>query len=484
MSEPTPVAATLSPRQRTAIMIAVLLGTLLSALDQTITATAGPQIIADLKVSPGLYDWITAAYALASTVLMPVWGKLSDLHGRRPVLVVGMSLFCAASLGCGLAPSFGWLVGFRAMQGMGAAALLTTSLAVTADLYPPAIRAKVNGLFAAMWGIAGVAGPLLGGLITDHASWHWTFFLNLPVGAVALAFIALAMPRLGGGRHTRLDLTGATTLVVATVPLLLALTLGRGELTLEAEQAASLHQHWADPKVLALLALACAGAGAFLLSQVRSPSPIMDLRLFSEPVFRWGVVASLCFGMVLFISVVFAPLFLQRVLGKSSTSAGVVLSAMTLGMVTGNISSGILASRLGTTRGILLAGALACTCAFTWVAATLDERTSTTLLALQLLAIGLALGPLLPLYLLVIQNGAAQRDLGSTTATVSFFRQIGSTAGIALSGTVFALRLGAQQQSAHAMTGAVAATFWFGAALCAVGLIATLLMPHTELRKV
>lgn len=483
MSEPTPAAAALSQRQRTAIMVAVLLGTLLSALDQTITATAGPQIIADLNVSPGLYDWITAAYALASTVLMPVWGKLSDLHGRRPVLVVGMSLFCAASLGCGLAPSFGWLVAFRALQGAGAAALLTTSLAVTADLYPPVVRAKVNGLFAAMWGVAGVAGPLLGGLITDHASWHWTFFLNLPVGAMALTFIALAMPRLGGRRQAQLDLAGAATLVVATVPLLLALTLGRGELTLEAEQAASLHQRWTDPAVLALLALACAGAGAFLLAQLRSQSPIMDLRLFSEPVFRWGVVASLCFGMVLFISVVFAPLFLQRVLGKSSTSAGVVLSAMTLGMVAGNITSGIVASRLAATRGILLGGALASTCAFAWVAATLDEHTTTSLLALQLLAIGLALGPLLPLYLLVIQNGATQQDLGSTTATVSFFRQIGSTAGLALSGTVFALRLGAQPQSAQAMTGAVTATFWFGAALCAMGLLATLLMPHSALRK-
>lgn len=483
MSEPTAVAATLTPRQRTAIMIAVLLGTLLSALDQTITATAGPQIIADLKVSPGLYDWITAAYALASTVLMPVWGKLSDLHGRRPVLVVGMSLFCAASLGCGLAPSFGYLVAFRAMQGVGAAALLTTALAVTADLYPPAIRAKVNGLFAAMWGIAGVAGPLLGGVITDHASWHWTFFLNLPVGGLALAFIAVAMPRLGGGRHPRLDLTGALALIVATVPLLLALTLGRGELTVEVQHAATLHQRWTDPTVLALLALACAGAGAFLLSQVRSASPIMDLRLFSEPMFRWGVVASLCFGMVLFISVVFAPLFLQRVLGKSSTNAGVVLSAMTLGMVTGNIASGILASRLGSARGILLAGAFASTCAFTWVASTLGPSTSTAQLALQLGAVGLSLGPLLPLYLLVIQNGAAQRDLGSTTATVSFFRQIGSTAGISLSGTVFALRLGAQAHDAHAMTSAVAATFWFGAALCAVGLCATLMMPPSELRK-
>ena len=477
--------AELTSSQRILTMVAVLLGTLLSALDQTIVSTAGPQIIADLRVSPGLYDWISSSYTLASTVLVPVWGKLSDIYGRRAVLISGMLIFCLASLGCGLSTGFLSLVAFRAMQGMGAAALLTTALAVTADLYPPAVRARVNGLFAAVWGVAGVMGPLLGGVITDHASWHWTFFVNLPIGALALGFILARMPRLGGGLPVRVDVRGALALCAATVPFLLALTLGRGELGEELRHGAALpRQHWGDPGVLALFSLACAGAGLFLRAQSKSPSPILDLRLFAEPVFRWGILGTVCFGMVLFAAVLFSPLFMQRVIGASSTDAGLILTPLSVGMVTGNIGSGLLVSRLGRYKQPMVIAACGVVIAFTWLALTLGPSTSSREMFAKMLLLGLALGPLLPLYALAIQNGMPLQQIGSGTAVVTFFRQIGSTVGIAMSGTVFAAFLGASQDvPAATMTRAVSGVFWFGAIMALLGLFATLALPTRELRK-
>jgi EmrB/QacA subfamily drug resistance transporter len=478
--------ASLTASQRAFTLTAVLLGTLLSALDQTIVATAGPQIIADLKVSPGLYDWIASSYSLASTVLVPVWGKLSDLHGRRPVLLAGLITFLLASLGCGLAPNFLALVAFRALQGAGAASLLTTALAVTADLYPPAVRGKYNGLFAAVWGLSSVLGPLLGGIITDVASWHWAFLLNLPIGAVALAFIVAKMPRLGGGlaakAGSKIDLLGVALLCAAAVPLLLGLTLGRGELE---RDALAVHMRWGDPLVLGLLGAGVAGTFAFLASQRRSRSPILDLAYFAEPVFRWGIVGTAAIGMAIFSGILFAPLFMQRVVGASSTGAGLIMMPLTLGLVIGNITSGQLVSRGVPYKPLMLAAAVGQVLSFTALAATLSPTVTTRTMMIEMALLGLTMGPLPPLLALVIQNSLPVRTIGSGTAVVTFFRQIGSTLGMAINGALFAgmLTLHAARPIAEAMTKAVAAVFWLGAGLSLVTLVATIALPQRELRK-
>jgi EmrB/QacA subfamily drug resistance transporter len=486
--------ASLTASQRAFTLTAVLLGTLLSALDQTIVATAGPQIIADLKVSPGLYDWIASSYSLASTVLVPVWGKLSDLHGRRPVLLAGLIVFLLASLGCGLAPNFLTLVAFRALQGAGAASLLTTALAVTADLYPPAVRGKYNGLFAAVWGLSSVAGPLLGGVITDVASWHWTFFINLPIGAVALAFIVARMPKLGGGPEAKagaklggragatIDLLGVLLLCAAAVPLLLGLTLGRGELE---RDALAVHMRWGDPLVLGLLGAGVAGTFAFVASQRRSRSPILDLSYFADPVFRWGIAGTAAIGMAIFSGILFAPLFMQRVVGASSTGAGLIMVPLTLGLVIGNIASGQLVSRGIRYKPLMLTAASGLVVTFSVLAATLSPTITSRAMMIEMALLGLTMGPLLPLFALVIQNGLPARSIGSGTAVVTFFRQIGSTLGMALNGALFAgmLSIHAALPTSEAMTKAVAAVFWLGAALSLLGLAATIALPQRELRK-
>ncbi len=476
-------SAALTPAQRTATLIAALLGTFLAAIDQTIVSTAGPEIIRDLGISPTLYDWLSSSYNLASTVLVPVWGKLSDIKGRRPILLAGIGVFLVGSLGCALAPGFGTLVAFRAVQGAGAAALFTSAFAVVADLFPPAVRGKYTGMFAAMWGISSVIGPLLGGIITDSLSWHWVFLVNLPVGAIAIGFIVARMPQLGGGRPAHIDLVGVFTLCTAVVPLLLALTFGRA--TAHEQPGVIPEAHWGDPLVLALLAAAVAGCVTFVMVQKRSRHPIIDMAYFREPVFRWGTLATSLLGMAFFTGILFAPLFMQRVVGKSPTDAGLVLMPMTLGLVAGNILSGQLASRLGRYKSLMLISVAALAGAFLWLALTLEQSISSTEMMIKMALLGLAMGPSLPLYTLAIQNGMPAHSVGAVTAAVTFFRQIGSTVGTALAGAVFGavLTSAAGVSDGEAMTRAVIAVFWVGGGLSLLALIVTLVMPNHELRK-
>ncbi len=482
-SPPARPRAELTSAQRTATLIAALLGVFLAAIDQTIVSTAGPEIIEDLGISPTLYDWLSTSYNLASTVLVPVWGKLSDIKGRRPILLTGISIFLIGSLGCAVAPGFGTLVVFRAVQGAGAAALFTSAFSVVADLFPPAVRGKYTGMFAAMWGISSVIGPLLGGIITDSLSWHWVFLVNLPLGAVAIGFIIARMPKLGGGLPSRIDLAGLLALCAAVIPLLLALTFGRAG-TSETPGAIPT-AHWGEPLVVALTVAAVLGAVTFVVVQKRSRFPIIDMSYFRVPVFRWGVLSTFLLGMAFFGGILFAPLFMQRVVGKSPTDAGVVLMPMTLGLVAGNVMAGQLSSRLGKYKMIMLIAGVVLVAAFVWIAATLDPRVTSGEMMLKMAVLGLALGPSLPLYTLAVQNGMPPQSVGSVTAAVTFFRSIGSTIGAAVAGAVFGAVLSshAALPQGEAMTRAVAAVFWVGGGLSLLALLATFALPEHELRK-
>jgi EmrB/QacA subfamily drug resistance transporter len=423
-----------------------LLGLLLAALDQTIVATAGPVIQQDLHIEPAMYAWITTAYLVASTVFVPIAGKLSDVFGRKPILLIGMSVFLFGSLLCGLATSATTLVVFRAIQGMGSAALFTTAFAVVADMFPPSERGKYTGLFGAVYGLSSVVGPLAGGFITDHLGWHWAFFVNLPIGAIAIGFVVARMPTLGRVRTKKpsIDFAGALALVCTVVPLLVALTLG-GRSSADGDA-------WLAGPVIALLGISAVGLVVFVLVERRAADPILDLRLFRNRVFAAGNAAAFVIGMTFLSAVVFLPLYMVNVVGLSATGAGLTTTPLTLGVVVGNVVSGQIVSRVGRYKPLMLGSLVMMCAAFALMGFGLSPDSTQAEVTRKMIFVGLALGPSIPLYTLAIQNGVPQQQIGVATATATFFRQMGATLGVTVVGAVFASTLA---QGLHAEIGRV-----------------------------
>jgi EmrB/QacA subfamily drug resistance transporter len=497
-SPPRAVSPTheLSRQEKIFTLVGVLLGMLLAALDQTIVATAGPAIQRDLAIPASLYAWITTAYMVASTVLVPIYGKLSDLFGRKPILLVGVGLFLAGSLLCALSRSPTALILSRAVQGVGSASLFTSAFAVVADIFPPAVRGRYTGIFGGVWGLASVVGPFVGGVLTDRLSWHWVFLVNLPVGAVAVAFIVLRMPRLrpAAARPGGVDVLGALALVVAVVPLLLALSLGRsraaGALAPRGAAAALIGggYPWTSGPILLLFALAVAGGVAFVLVERHAADPLLDLRLFRNPVFAWGNAAVFTVGATFLAAIVFLPLFMVNVVGLSATASGLTMTPLTLGLVAGNVLSGQIVSRLGRYRRPMLAALLLLMIAFGLMGWTLDTTATQGQVTLKMILVGLGLGPSIPIYTLIVQNGVLPSQIGVATASATFFRQLGSTVGVALLGTVFAnVLVGRLAEDPGALAPAFAAAtrsiYQVALGIVVLGALLTARIPELPLRK-
>ncbi|WP_164010848.1 MDR family MFS transporter [Pyxidicoccus trucidator] len=423
--------------QKVFTMLGALLGLLLAALDQTIVATAGPAIQADLRIPASHYAWLTTSYMVASTMMVPVWGKLSDLLGRRTVLAVGILIFLAGSFLCGVARSTLALILFRAVQGLGSAALFTAALAVVADLFEPRERGKYQGLFGAVFGLSSVVGPLVGGFITDHLGWHWVFFINLPVGAVALALVLLRMPKLRpeGAGQGGLDLPGAGALAMAVVPLLLALSMGRSDGGAWA---------WSSWRILGLFALAVVGTAMFLRLEAHAKEPLLDLKLFRLRAFSTGNAAVFIIGAVFLSGVVFLPLFMVNVVGLSATRSGLTITPLTLGVVAGNVLSGQLVSKLGRYKVLLLGSLVLLVVGFAVMGFTLTPDSTQAEVTAKMVLVGLGLGPSIPLFTMAIQNAVPPQRIGVATSAATFFRQLGMTMGVALLGTVFAATLSSE----------------------------------------
>ncbi|MDB4958013.1 MAG: Drug resistance transporter EmrB/QacA subfamily, partial [Myxococcales bacterium] len=360
--------AELTKAQKVFTMLGALLGLLLAALDQTIVSTAGPKIQKDLHIEPALYPWITTAYLVASTVLVPIYGKLSDLYGRRKILLIAIAIFLAGSLLCGVSQTPGELIAARAVQGVGSAGLFTSAFAVVADLFPPAERGKWQGMFGAAFGLSSVIGPLLGGFITDQFGWHWAFFINLPLGLIAIAFIVAYMPPLRRTQDQphRLDVLGALALALAVVPLLFALSLGHGE------AQPGIGWPWRSWPIFALFGTSLVGIVTFILVERRAESPILDLELFRIKTFAIGALAAFVAGGAFLGAIVFLPLFMVNVVGLSSTKAGLTTVPLTFGIVAANVISGQLVSRLGAYKGLLLGSLVILVGSFIWLALTLS----------------------------------------------------------------------------------------------------------------
>jgi EmrB/QacA subfamily drug resistance transporter len=418
----------LSQRTKITIVIAVMLGLFLSALDQTVVGTALPTIVTDLGGN-NLYVWVVTSYLLTSTITVPIYGKLSDLFGRKLMLIIGISLFLIGSALSGLSQNMGELIFFRGLQGLGAGALFPITLAVIGDLFTPRERGKYQGFFGAVFGLAFLVGPFLGGWITDNISWHWVFYVNLPIGAIALAVIIVNLPNhKREGATPSIDYWGTLVFTAALVPILIGLT--EKGLTNTAGTAYS----WFAPQVGGLLLLGAVLVVAFLFIETRVKEPILPLDLFRNRTYAASQAAMFFMSFAFFIAIIFMPRYYQAVRGISATASGYMLWPLLVGLMGTSIGAGLVIARTGKYK-LLLVGAMVTMMIGIFLMTNLNATTGNYPLWIWLFVLGVGIGPSMSGYTLVVQNSVPIAKLGVATSTLTFFRQIGGTVGLAIAGT-------------------------------------------------
>lgn len=415
----------LSTRAKLEILGAVLLGMFLSALDQTIVGPVLPKIVSDLNGSD-VYTWAVTIYLLTSTVTVPIYGKLSDLYGRKPILIIGILLFLVGSALSGLSQEMWQLVLFRGVQGLGAGALFPIALAIIGDLFTPAERGKYQGLFGLVFGVAFLAGPAIGGTLTDNFSWHAIFYVNLPIGALALFVIWRLLPNVKHvERAGRIDYAGVVTLTLGLVPLLIGFTV--------AETSG-----FADPYFWGWMAASAVFLTIFVLVERRSPEPVIPLRLFRNRTFSWSMVAiffaTFGFGAV----IIFLPLYFLIVQGVSYTQSGYQLLPFMFGLILASISSGQIVARTGRYKPAIVAGLVLLIIGM-GLMTQLRADTDPLVLSAWMFIAGLGVGPTFAVFTIIVQNAVDFRDLGAATSDLTLFRQIGTTVGIAAAFSLFRL---------------------------------------------
>ncbi|MEU0569826.1 MDR family MFS transporter [Nonomuraea sp. NPDC005983] len=457
------------------MLVAVIGGMFLAMLDQTIVGTALPRIVTELG-GTALYTWVVTAYLLTSTITVPLYGRLSDQYGRKPLLLVGLAVFVAGSALCGLAQDMPQLIAFRALQGLGAGALMPLSLALVMELFPPERGARVQGALGGVMALSYLAGPYLGGLFTDHASWRWSFYVNVPLGLVLIAIVVLRLPYLRGTGGERPDYLGIAVFSVAIGALLVGLT----EKGLDGNT-------WTSAAVVAPIALAALLLVVFVVVERRAVAPIMPMNLFGNRTYTLVNVTSFCTAFCMFAGVVFLPRYFQEALGLSATQSGLRIYPLTLAMVVGSIVMGALMTRtrvykpwLVAAPFLMVAGTLLC------LNLTLD--TPGWLLAGWMVLIGLGMGPMLSGLTVAAQQSVPPRYLGTASANLTFFRQIGGSVALALAGTAYTSVISTEAPlhglaAAHASAASVVIPS-LGVAGALVALAALVAMPGKRLRPV
>src|ERR671935_593398 len=405
-----------------AIYAGLMVALFLAALDQTIVATALPRIVSDLG---GLtqYSWVFTAYMLASTVTVPLYGKIGDVYGRKRLMLFAIVVFIIGSALCGLAQNMTELVAFRAIQGLGAGGLIPLAMAVVGSIVPPRDRGRYQGLIGAVFGSASIIGPAVGGLIVDHTTWRWIFYVNLPVGALALAVITVTMPRRAPQKDRSIDWGGAALLALSSTALLLGLVWGGGQYA------------WTSAHVLSALAAAAIVFALFLGGERGVREPILPFDLLRNRVVASSLLCMALVGMAMFGTISFVPLFVQGVIGTSATSSGVVLTPLMLGAVTASMLSGQWISRSGRTKPNALVGPVVLTAGMVllW---RMSVHTTNGQAARNMVIAGIGLGLMMQVFVISVQSSVPRAVIGSATALTQFARSIGATLGVTIMGVI------------------------------------------------
>ncbi len=417
----TPLTTSVGRGRIAMVLAGVMLGMLLSALDQTIVGTAMPRIIAELN---GLqhYAWVFTSYLLASTVSVPIYGKLSDIYGRRPFFLLGMIVFLIGSALSGTSQDMTQLIIYRGIQGLGAGAMMPIAQAIIGDIFPPAERGKWQGLMMAVFGLASIVGPTMGGWITDNWGWRWVFYVNMPVGAVAIATAGLALPRLSHRQQHQIDYWGALALGAATVPLLLAFSW------------AGTQYAWGSAQVVGLFVFSAVMFVTLYFLESHAAEPIISPSLFKNSVFTVSTIATFLVSIGFFGAILYLPLFVQGVIGDSATNSGVVLTPMMLGFIVSSVIGGQIMSRTGRYKVLALVG-FAIAAIGVYLLSQMGAGATNVLIVRNMIITGLGMGVMMSLFTIVVQNAFPFTILGSVTANLQFFRSIGGTIGVAVLGT-------------------------------------------------
>ncbi|HEY8801226.1 MAG TPA: MDR family MFS transporter, partial [Candidatus Limnocylindrales bacterium] len=431
-------------RAKMEILFAVMLGLFLGALDQTIVGPALPTIVTQLAGND-VYVWAVTIYLLTSTISVPFWGKLSDLFGRKPMFMIGIVIFLIGSALSGLSQNMTQLIAFRGLQGIGAGSLFPIALAVIGDLFSPAERGKYQGLFGAVFGIAFIVGPLVGGFLTEQVSWHWIFYVNIPIGLVSLFFISRLLPTVKNPRATRnFDILGGLIFTIATGFLLVGLTQkGQTNPTTHALNA------WTDPTVGGFILIALVGIALFIWAESRAKEAIVPLQLFRNRTYAASMVATFFAAFAFFGAIIFLPRWFQIVQGYSPTNSGLAALPLMVGLIFSSIASGLIVARTGRYKWLTV-GAIVLMGISTALMTQLQATTPVGIVWLWMFIAGLGVGPTFAVFTLIVQNAVPFNMLGVATSNLTFFRQIGGTVALAIVGTLFATSF--QEQLAPQMT--------------------------------
>jgi len=460
MTQPTPT-------HFRATFAGLLLAMLLASLDQTIVATALPTIVGDLGGIDQL-AWVVTAYLLGATVTMPLWGRAGDLYGRKPLFLAAIAVFLCGSALSGAAQDLTQLIGFRALQGLGAGGLMTLAMAIVAEIVSPRERGRYQGYIQMVFVIASVAGPLLGGVFADHLSWRWVFYVNLPIGALTIALIVSSLKLPTERRPARIDATGAALLAAGLTSLLLVTTWGGRQYA------------WDSAEIAGLAVAAVALLGLFVAQERRAAEPILPLRLFREPVFVVVSGALFLTTLAFFAVIVYMPVYLQVVTGVSATASGFLLLPLMLAATASTAASGRVMSRTGRYKVFPVAG-LSLMAVGLLLLAQIGTATAHLTVAALLVLFGLGFGMVSQVLTVAIQNNVERRDLGIATASANLFRSLGGSVGVAVFGALFAGGLDGPL-SATTAADALHSVFLAAAPVAALGALVVLTLKEVPLR--